>query len=91
MSEKLLNCPFCGNKEEKSDLQGVRVVELEKRTGAFGLPAEPHKIYYVCCGRCFARGGNGVSGTRAGVTITDKQARQYAIDFWNRRAGIDPD
>ena len=83
----LESCPFCGNREAPNDLQGVHVVEVERTAGAFGLPAEPHKIYYVQCGRCFARGGNGVSGRRAsGATVTEAQARQFAIDLWNRRA-----
>lgn len=84
----LARCPFCGNRETPGDLQGVNLAEQERSAGAFGLPAEPHKIFYVSCGRCFARGGNGVSGTRAGVTITEAQARQMAIDLWNRRAPL---
>lgn len=80
-------CPFCGNGETPGDLQGVNIIEQERTAGAFGLPAEPHKIYYVYCGQCFARGGNGVSGRRAsGATVTEAQARQFAIDLWNRRA-----
>ena len=40
-------CPFCGNGETPGDLQGVNIIEQERTAGAFGLPAEPHKIYYV--------------------------------------------
>lgn len=86
--DALKPCPFCGNTgDNPRDLQGVHIAEQERTAGAFGLPAEPHKIYYVSCGRCFARGGNGVSGRRAsGATVTEAQARQIAIDRWNRRA-----
>ena len=84
----LEHCPFCGNREAPNDPQGVHVVEVERTAGAFGLPSAPYKIFYVQCGRCFAKGGNGVSGTRGGVTITEAQARQIAIDNWNRRAPL---
>ena len=87
--DALKPCPFCGNTgDNPRDLQGVHIAEQERTAGAFGLPAEPHKIFYVRCGRCFAQGGNGVTGYRAltGRAITEQEARQIAIDRWNRRA-----
>ena len=93
MKDKLSPCPFCGNTGgNPNDLHGVRVVEDERRTGAYGLPTARHKIYYVMCGRCFARAGNGVSGYNAliGQTTDEQTARRAAIERWNRRTPSHP-
>jgi len=88
--KQLQKCPFCGNTEfSPYNLQSVQLVEQEKNKTGFGLHAEPYKVYFVKCFRCFAMGGAGTTGDNAltGTTIDEDTARQIAIDKWNRRAG----
>ena len=91
MKENLLPCPFCGYAEtDQHYLDCIAVQEQIKKTIGWGLPApEPYKIYYVRCGRCGAKGGPSISGYNAlfKQTTTEEEARQNAIDKWNRRPG----
>lgn len=87
---ELQPCPFCGNASfSDHDMQGVHVKESEMTSTAYGLPADPYSVFYVKCGRCGAQtsriqtGYNGVTGN----TTSPEEARQRAIDKWNRRTG----
>ena len=89
-TEVLQACPFCGNAVfDRSNMQSVAVKETERKTVGYGIPADrPFMVFYVECGKCYARAGVGVSG-RNGITkttITEAQARQLAVEKWNRRA-----
>ena len=84
--DSLRPCPFCGNgSTDPHDLQALQIIEGEGTQ--WGQRAA--RLYYVRCGSCFARGGNGVTGYNAlsGRYTDDEQARQIAINKWNRRPG----
>lgn len=93
MKEELSSCPFCGYAEtDPHYIDCIAVQEQIKTTIGYGIPApEPYKIYFVSCGRCGGRGGAGVSGYNAlfKKTTTEEEARQIAIDKWNRRPGAE--
>ena len=86
---ELRPCPFCGNNSfSAQDMGGIHVKERERTTTGYGLPArEPYSEFYVRCGRCGALTGNVLTGYNGltGNTISREQARQRAIDKWNRR------
>lgn len=86
-------CPFCGNASfSEYDAQGVHVKEEKRKTTGYGLPADPYSVFFVKCGRCGARGGQSMTGYNSltGNTTGPEEARQRAIDKWNRRTEENP-
>lgn len=89
MTDKLLNCPFCGNNDfSPYSGKSIQLMENERRK-IYGIECEPYKEFYVRCHKCGAQSGKALTGYRAliGITITEKQAKKTAIENWNRRAG----
>lgn len=79
-------CPFCGAKQQEPNAwQAVRLNEQELHTAAYGIPCAPYMRYRVICGRCGAGACPSESGNHCGIIVTPEQARQRAIDKWNRR------
>lgn len=82
--DELKPCPFCGNSStDPHNLQRLEIIEGKGQQ--WGRPAA--RLYYVRCGKCYAQGGNGVTGHNAltGTNTSDDRARQIAIEKWNRR------
>lgn len=85
--EILRNCPFCGNSDTRpGNLQGLRVIRSEVRPWGGGISSGT-AAYYVQCGKCYARGGSGVTGYNGltGTETSEDQARQLAVKKWNSR------
>ena len=82
---ELLPCPFCGAAPGNGYLS-VMLQETKRETTVYGLRVSPFTEYRVKCGGCGAAAGCGESGlTAMGRTVTEEEARQIAVDKWNRR------
>lgn len=92
-TEGLQRCPFCGNISFlEKDPHAIHIKASERSTTGYGLHSDPFTVYYVSCGRCGARSRGVQTGHNAltGTTTSAEQARQRAIDSWNRRAAENP-
>lgn len=85
----LKRCPFCGNDIiSDKNMASLRIIERTKDTFGYGFKCDPYKIYFVECGKCYAKGGSAQSGyfELCKKTVTEEEALQTAIDKWNNRA-----
>lgn len=79
--EALKNCPFCGS--GRITLQQV----CSEGNWTNHLESSEHKYFAVKCSECNAKGGVGMSGNNPLIakTITDEEAKQIAVQKWNKR------
>lgn len=84
-------CPFCGNKPNGNGLQNITPVVLSSRkeeSKPYGIECgQPYTVFFVQCMNCGATGGRSAAGysTLTGNTITERQAKEKALKYWNRR------
>lgn len=96
IEESLLPCPFCGetSKEFSSDgkhrYQLVLLKKYVEEPDCFGIPEPQRTRFFAKCTKCGACGGLSVTGHNAltNTTITEEQAKEFAIKKWNQRKDV---